>query len=226
MSLRDYSHIQRIAFVSLTGTLYRATGSITSATSGAGVTGTGTSFIGQVPTGSRIYDATFRLIGIVSTVTNDTSLTLTGNASLTYTGGFIVATSEPTTYAFEVRDLSIGLDERRDDYELVDGTLLQSHVNYRTVFAFSTPYLRRATTGTYDFTDVLTDFDDTAKRVYIIITDIASHPVEVVKRTDQITTAVRRQIIAFGFDFACVAKQTTPTVPTWYRITKGKPGYL
>jgi hypothetical protein len=61
-------------------------GTITSSTANATVTGTGSSFLQQFGPSSVIYDTGFGIIGTVSSIASDTSLTLTANASKTVTG--------------------------------------------------------------------------------------------------------------------------------------------
>ena len=61
-------------------------GTITSSTGSATVTGTGSSFLQQFGPSSIIYDIGFDIIGTVSAVASNTSLTLTANASKTVTG--------------------------------------------------------------------------------------------------------------------------------------------
>ena len=61
-------------------------GTITSSTGSATVTGTGSSFLQQFGPSSIIYDIGYAIIGTVSAVASDTSLTLTANASKTVTG--------------------------------------------------------------------------------------------------------------------------------------------
>jgi hypothetical protein len=65
---------------------HNGVGTITSSTANATVTGTGTSFLQQFGPSSVIYDTGFGIIGTVSSIASDTSLTLTANASKTVTG--------------------------------------------------------------------------------------------------------------------------------------------
>lgn len=60
-------------------------GTITSSTGSATVTGTGSSFLQQFGPASVIYDTGYDIIGTVSAVASDTSLTLTANASKSVT---------------------------------------------------------------------------------------------------------------------------------------------
>jgi hypothetical protein len=65
---------------------HNGVGTITSSTANATVTGTGTSFLQQFGPSSVIYDTGFGIIGTVSSIASNTSLTLTANASKTVTG--------------------------------------------------------------------------------------------------------------------------------------------
>lgn len=64
---------------------HNGVGTITSSTGSATVTGTGSSFLQQFGPSSVIFDTGFDIIGTVSSVASDTSLTLTANASKTVT---------------------------------------------------------------------------------------------------------------------------------------------
>jgi len=69
-------------------------GTLTSSTASATVTGTGTSFFRMAP-GFKLYTLSNQLIGTVSSVTSATSITLTGNASVTQspTAGWVYSDS-------------------------------------------------------------------------------------------------------------------------------------
>jgi len=71
---------------------HNGVGTITSSTANATVTGTGSSFLQQFGPSSVIYDTGFDIIGTVSAVASDTSLTLTANASKTVTGSAYIFT--------------------------------------------------------------------------------------------------------------------------------------
>jgi hypothetical protein len=64
---------------------HNGVGTITSSTGSATVTGTGSSFLQQIGPSDILYDIGYDIIGTVSSVTSDTSLTLTANASKTVT---------------------------------------------------------------------------------------------------------------------------------------------
>lgn len=69
-------------------------GTLTSSTASATVTGTGTSFFRMAP-GFKLYTLNNQLIGTVSSVSSATSITLTGNASVTQspTAGWVYSDS-------------------------------------------------------------------------------------------------------------------------------------
>ena len=62
------------------------TGTITASTSSATVTGVGTSFTTELAVGSTIYNSQDVIIGSVSAIASDTSLTLASNAGIAVTG--------------------------------------------------------------------------------------------------------------------------------------------
>ena len=62
------------------------TGTITASTSSATVTGVGTAFSTQLAVGSALYNSQDVLIGSVSAIASDTSLTLSSNAGVAVTG--------------------------------------------------------------------------------------------------------------------------------------------
>ena len=72
------------------------TGTIT--TSGTSITGVGTLFTTQVVAGNTLYNSAGTLIGTVQTVNSNTSITLTGSAAVTVTGGTFKVRSSPTLY--------------------------------------------------------------------------------------------------------------------------------
>ncbi len=74
-------------------------GTITTTTASATVTGVGTLFTTQVVAGNTLYNSAGTLIGTVQTVNgSNTSITLTGNAAVAVTGGTYKVRSSPTLY--------------------------------------------------------------------------------------------------------------------------------
>ena len=68
-------------------TFILGTGTITSSTGSATITGAGTSFWGQLTPGDKLYDVNYNSIGTFSAIASTTSATLTANASINVTAG-------------------------------------------------------------------------------------------------------------------------------------------
>jgi hypothetical protein len=65
-------------------------GTFTSSTSSTTVTGVGTSFLQQLGVIDNIYNQNYQLVGIVSSITSNTSLLLQSNAAITATGSSFI----------------------------------------------------------------------------------------------------------------------------------------
>jgi hypothetical protein len=65
-------------------------GTFTSSTSSTTITGVGTSFLGQLGAIDTIYNQNYQLVGIVSSITSNTSLLLQSNAAITATGSSFI----------------------------------------------------------------------------------------------------------------------------------------
>jgi hypothetical protein len=63
------------------------TGTITAATNSATITGSGTAFLSQLNVGAWIGNTTGATIGIIQSIGNNTSCTLTANAAVAVSGG-------------------------------------------------------------------------------------------------------------------------------------------
>jgi hypothetical protein len=74
-------------------------GTITSSTANATITGVGTSFLQQLSPLDLIYSTAYTLIGTVSAIASNTSLTLTANAAATVSGSSFVF-EKPQQYSF------------------------------------------------------------------------------------------------------------------------------
>ena len=74
-------------------------GTFTSSTGSATVTGVGTSFLQQLFPLDIIYDLNYSLVGTVSAIASNTSLTLAANAAITATGSSFVF-EKPQQYSF------------------------------------------------------------------------------------------------------------------------------
>lgn len=68
-------------------TFYKGTGTISASTGSATITGTGTSFMGQINEGDILVGPAYEAVGTVSSVGGSTSLTLTGSSSNNITAG-------------------------------------------------------------------------------------------------------------------------------------------
>lgn len=76
-------------------------GTFTSTTSSTSLTGVGTSFLNQLGALDRIYNLGYQLVGIVSSITSNTALLLSTNASITATGSsFIFEKPQQFSYAY------------------------------------------------------------------------------------------------------------------------------
>lgn len=82
------------------------TGNVTTATNTAVVTGSGTSFTTQLDKGYWIGNATGATVGIVSSIANNTSLTLTANASIVIADAAFTYSPYGVPYVDDVLDPS------------------------------------------------------------------------------------------------------------------------
>lgn len=85
------------------------------------VTGTGTSFLTQTNNGNEIYDQYGRLIGTISTRTNNGSLTLTGGAGNTYSGPYF-----RTDVAFDANSIMYSGPRKVQAYNRTESNYNQS----------------------------------------------------------------------------------------------------
>jgi len=74
-------------------------GTFTSSSSSTTLTGVGTSFLNQLGALDTIYNRNYQLVGIVSSITSNTSLLLSTNASITATGSSFVF-EKPQQYSY------------------------------------------------------------------------------------------------------------------------------
>lgn len=76
-------------------------GTFTSSTSSTTLTGVGTSFLNQLGALDTIYNPNYQLVGIVSSVTSNTSLLFSTNASITATGSsFVFEKPQQFSYSY------------------------------------------------------------------------------------------------------------------------------
>jgi hypothetical protein len=74
-------------------------GTFTSSSSSTTLTGVGTSFLNQLGALDTIYNQSYQLVGIVSSITSNTSLLLSANASITATGSSFIF-EKPQQYSY------------------------------------------------------------------------------------------------------------------------------
>lgn len=74
-------------------------GTFTSSTSSTTITGVGTSFLNQLGALDTIYNQNYQLVGIVSSITSNTSLLISTNAAITATGSSFVF-EKPQQYSY------------------------------------------------------------------------------------------------------------------------------
>jgi hypothetical protein len=74
-------------------------GTFTSSSSNTTLTGVGTSFLNQLGALDTIYNQNYQLVGIVSSITSNTSLLLSANASITATGSSFIF-EKPQQYSY------------------------------------------------------------------------------------------------------------------------------
>jgi hypothetical protein len=132
---------------------------------------------------------------------------------------------------YEARDIVVGFEERRRDYELVDGTLVQKVEYYRFFLTLRSPYLRRGTLSTSpgdpnkDFITLLQELDEHGS-VEVSVPEYATGYYEVVKGSSGIDIATNRQVVIPELDYTFRAKGTVATLPNWMQFTRPRPGYL
>jgi hypothetical protein len=76
-------------------------GTFSSTTSSTTVTGVGTSFLNQLGAIDSIYNTSYQLVGIVSSITSNTSLLLQSNAAITATGSSFVF-EKPQQFSYSI----------------------------------------------------------------------------------------------------------------------------
>ena len=80
---------------------YAGIGTFTSSTSSTTLTGVGTSFLQQLGAPDRIYNLNDQFVGIVSSITSNTSLLLLQNAAITATGSsFVFQKSQQASFLY------------------------------------------------------------------------------------------------------------------------------
>ena len=119
-------------------------GTFTSSTSSTTVTGVGTSFLQQLGVIDNIYNQNYQLVGIVSSITSNTSLLLQSNAAITATG---------SSYIFEKpKQLSMSYGNQPENGN--------GNQNMRTYFSDDALITFSAQTPTIELRGNFIDFND------------------------------------------------------------------
>ena len=132
------------------------TGSVTANTSSKIVTGSGTSFLSQVNVGAWIGNATGATVGIVASIANNISLTLTANANVVLAGA--TATVNPFGVPYTAATANseiIPANTTRNSFYVGQGNIVSFlNVSGATAAPFSItelgmPYPNTGTSGVY-----------------------------------------------------------------------------
>lgn len=130
------------------------------------------------------------------------------------------------TLDFEASAIVVGFEEKRQDFELINGNLIQEVEYYRFFLSMSTPWLRRGpTAGSYDFLDVIEALD-AGTSVTVEVPQYSSTAYAVVKASEGIQLATQKQRVIPALDYSFRATATVSSLPAWIEYTRAKPGYL
>lgn len=89
-------------------------GTFTSNTSSSTITGVGTSFLNQIGSNDTLYDINYRLVGVVTSITSNTSLILQANAAITATGSsFVFEKPQQFSFSYGNEDAGTGATNMR-----------------------------------------------------------------------------------------------------------------
>lgn len=130
---------------------------------------------------------------------------------------------------FEGRNITVGFEETRNDFKLINGNLIQSLEHYRFFCNIQSPYLRFGPQNTYspsDFVDIINHLDDPSITVELSVPEYSATKYEVVKGSSGISVATNRQRVIPEIDYTFRAKNTDTSIPSWMFMTKPRPGYL
>jgi hypothetical protein len=195
---------------------FLASGTITVTDESDDITGVGTLFETEFTGAETLYTDKMIEIGQFDSPTSQTVASLQANATFSYTGRFFVA-FKPGGNSNKVRlegsEITVGFDEQRNDFTLIDGTLLQDVEYYRFVLGVSSPYLR----GTGEFVDILN-----SDSVVAHIPQYESLAYQVVRGSSGIEISTRRQAVIPSIDYTFRSIHTSQTIPDWMKFTKSK----
>jgi hypothetical protein len=126
-----------------------------------------------------------------------------------------------TNYDFEIDNLQFGFSEIAEMFELWNRKKEKVTLGWRFVANFSSRYLRAAAVGS-EIVDVINSVHP--KTFLILDIGMSAVPVNILPLANTINIA--NQKIIPNYDFTVEAIDTVSTVPSWFKFTKAKPGYL
>lgn len=222
--IRAFKFAQTVRFTT-SGGIRSEVGTISVTAGSTAVAGTLTLFTTAGIEGRYLYTPDLRFIGIMDVADGETNAILVSNSPITYSGAYVTTEAALSFRDFEIRDGVIGFDEKRRDFELVNGDIEKYLEHYRFVLGIQSPYIRRAGSGSYDFADVLRDID-AGSMVYVTVPALQIPAYRVVKVTSGISQQITRQLLKPSLDYVFQAVKVESTLPTWFNFTKNSPGYL
>lgn len=125
------------------------------------------------------------------------------------------------TVFFEIDNMRFGFVEVSENYQFWDFSKEKVIIGYRFIASFDSRYLRAGATGS-DITDVINN----QTGVNFRIEDIGMTAVSVNINQVANTININNQRIIPAFEFSVEAKDLVSSVPSWFKFTKSKPGYL
>lgn len=129
-------------------------------------------------------------------------------------------------YDFEIQNARVTFQENVRNTELIDGTLQQFVLWYRLVVQFSSPYLRRSGTGSFDFNDVIEAFNDPERTVFVSLPDVGMDYYAVIKQNDSFSATVTEHFINSDWAFTVSSRDTLSELPDWFKQTRNSPKYM
>lgn len=222
--IRAFKFAQTVRFTT-SGAIRSEAGTIAVTAGSAAVAGTLTLFTTDAISSRYLYTPDLRFIGIMDAAGDETTAILISNSPITYSGAYVTTAAALSFRDFEIRDGVIGFDEKRRDFELVNGDIEKYLEHYRFVLGIQSPYIRRAGSGSYDFADVLRDID-AGSTVNVTIPALQIPAYHIVKVTSGISQRISRQHFKPSLDYVFQAVKVESTLPTWFNFTKDSPGYL
>lgn len=173
----------------------------------------------QPAIGDALYSGDV-FLGVVATYTGGDG-TFTQGAKASASSGKATILRQANLRRFECGFLTIANDAERERFRLVSNEEVQYTRNRRFRFNVTSPYLRRASSGSYDITDVDEAFDSGS--VYILFPEIQVPPIRVLPATDTISTEFQRFHQSPAVSLVFRQAEAMPDNPAWWKITKPSP---